>query len=221
MNQAFNLNGNSKREFLQLLKGVQEQLEHEKKYHDTLDNLLEGFQIIDFNWRYTYVNNAVVKQSKFSREELLGRTMMEVYPGIEDSELFKTMSLCMEARVYHEFENTFAWPDGSTGCFHLSIQPTEGGLTILSNDISDRKRSEKEKKEYTSALERVLFMTSHNLRQPITQVHGLGNILEIFVKGNPELEKVVAHLKVPAFALDDYTRDLTGVLQAMEIKAKK
>ena len=36
----------------------------------TFDHLLEGFQIIGFDWRYKYVNDAVVKQSKFSREEL-------------------------------------------------------------------------------------------------------------------------------------------------------
>ena len=30
----------------------------------TLDHLLEGVQLIDFNWQYIYVNNTIVKQSK-------------------------------------------------------------------------------------------------------------------------------------------------------------
>ncbi|PBQ34828.1 histidine kinase [Sphingobacteriaceae bacterium] len=204
---------------------MQFELEHEKRFHGTVDHLLEGLQIIDFNWRYVYVNEAVVKQSKFSREQLLGHSMMEIYPGLEQTELFKVMSLSMNARVPHLFENVFTFPDNSTGCFELSIQPTEGGLTILSNDISEKKKAEKEKAERSAALERLIFMTSHNLRQPVTQVQGLANLLKSQVQSlaeaNPELKKIVDYLIHSASSLDNVTRDLTSYIQSIELKAKK
>ena len=220
MNQHFNIHGKTETEVLELLNSVQLALEDEKLYHDTLDHLLEGFQMIGFDWRYKYVNNTVVQQSKFMREELLGHTMMERYPGIEHTEMFKTLTLCMDARIPSIFENEFTYPDGSSGWFELSIQPTEGGLIILSNDISVRKRAEKEKAEHLKGLEKVLFMTSHNLRQPITHVQGLVNLLKNCKNSPEELDKIIDYLEESAQALDRHTREITGYVHAMEIKAK-
>lgn len=37
------------------------QLEDHNEHETTLDNLMEGFQLIGFDWKYLYVNDAVVK----------------------------------------------------------------------------------------------------------------------------------------------------------------
>ena len=37
----------------------------------TLDNLLEGFQLIDFNWRYVYVNETAAKHGQSMKDILL------------------------------------------------------------------------------------------------------------------------------------------------------
>jgi len=221
MNQRIDINGKSQTEVLELLNNFQLALDNEKKLHDTLDHLLEGFQIIDFDYRYVYVNNNVVRQSKYSREELLGHTMLEKYPGIENTEMFKTLSLCMTARIARLFENEFTYPDGSKGWFQLSMQPTEGGLTILSEDITERKRAEEKIKENLKDIEKALFMTSHNLRQPITQIQGLIGLLKNFMGISDELDKIIEHLEAPAYALDRHSREATGILHSMEIKTRK
>src|SRR5688572_14502042 len=92
-------------------------------YYSVLDNLLEGCQIISFDYRYVYVNEAVAKQGRRSREELLGRTMMELYPGIETTHMFSLLTACMTERKPAELENEFTFPDGSLGWFALKIEP--------------------------------------------------------------------------------------------------
>ena len=114
----------------------------EERYRRTLDNMLEGCQIIDFDWRYVYVNETVAKQGRRTPEELLHHTMMELYPGIENTVLFTVLRDCMENRVVRQMENTFTYPDGASGWFELSIQPVPEGIFILSIDISERKRAE-------------------------------------------------------------------------------
>ncbi len=113
-----------------------------ERYINTLDNILEGCQIIGLDWRYLYVNNAVARQGRRTREELLGHTMMEMYPGIESTELFAILRRCMEERIPFHWDNKFTYPDGSTGWFELSLQPVPEGVFILSIDISERKRAE-------------------------------------------------------------------------------
>lgn len=218
--QYSSLNGKTNTEVLELLNAAQHALEDERKYHATLDHLLEGFQIIGFDWRYKYVNNTVVKQSKFTREELIGFTMMEKYPGIEHTKIFKTLRLCMDARIPSVFENEFNYPDGSSGWFELSIQPCEEGLTILSNDITERKKAEKNELEYLEGLERVLFMTSHNLRQPITHIQGLVNLLKNYRNNPEEMNKILDYMESAAGALDKYTREITGYIHGIELNAK-
>jgi PAS domain S-box-containing protein len=114
----------------------------EKQYRTTLDSMLEGCQIIDPEWRYVYLNDAAAKHGRRPKEELLGRTMMEAYPGIDKTEMFSHLKRCMEERVSHRMENEFIYPDGSQGWFDLSFEPVPEGVFILSMDITDRKRAE-------------------------------------------------------------------------------
>ena len=113
-----------------------------EQYHQTLDGLLEGCQIIDHDWRYIYINQAAARHGHRTPEELINRTMMEAYPGIETSELFSVLKRCMEERTAHQMENRFEYPDGNAGWFELSIQPVPNGLFILSMDITAHKLSE-------------------------------------------------------------------------------
>jgi PAS domain S-box-containing protein len=106
--------------------------------------MLEGCQIIDPDWRYIYVNEAAARHGHSTPEQLLNRTMMEAYPGIENTELFDVLKRCMEERIPYQMENRFENPNGSTGWFELSIQPVPDGLFILSIDVTGRKLAEME-----------------------------------------------------------------------------
>jgi putative nucleotidyltransferase with HDIG domain/PAS domain S-box-containing protein len=112
------------------------------QYHQTLDGLLEGCQIIGFDWRYIYINQAAARHGHQTPEQLIDRTMMEAYPGIETTELFSVLKRCMEQRTSQHMENRFEYPDGSSGWFELRIQPVPDGLFILSMDITAHKVSE-------------------------------------------------------------------------------
>jgi nitrogen-specific signal transduction histidine kinase len=185
-----------------------------------LDSLMEGFQAIGFDWRYQYVNKAVVTQSKLaSKEDLIGFTMMEKFPGIENTEMFATLKRSMSERVCLTMENEFEFPDHSKGWFELRIEPIPSGIFILSFDITERKKAERQKEDHLHALEEMIFMTSHNLRQPITHILGVANVLDESVQSQEELRTIVGYMKGSALALDSYTRELTDYIQRMQRKA--
>ena len=71
----------------------------EERYRRTLNNMLEGCQIIDYDWRYIYINDTAALHGRRKPEELLMRTIMEMYPGIEDTNLFTVLRDCMERRI--------------------------------------------------------------------------------------------------------------------------
>jgi PAS domain S-box-containing protein len=114
----------------------------EERLRHTMDNMLEGVQIIDFNWRYLYVNNALVKSSHHPKESLLDGVVMELYPGVEQSILYEKLQQCMTERLPSHLETQFVFPNGYIADFELSIQPVPEGIFILSVDITERKKAE-------------------------------------------------------------------------------
>ncbi|TSA56779.1 PAS domain S-box protein, partial [bacterium] len=127
----------------------------EKRFRNTLDNMLEGCQIIDYNWRYLYVNNTAARHGRFAKEELLGKKIMEMYPGIEKTKLFSVLSKCMKERVPAHIESEFTFPSGESGWFEISVEPVPEGIFTLSLDISDRKEVEEALRQEREMLETV------------------------------------------------------------------
>ena len=180
---------------LELEKRVEEKtqqaIEKEQQYRFLLQNMREGIQLIGYDWKYLFVNNSVVAQSKYSNDELLGHTMMEKYPGIENSGLFKVLQRCMNERVPEIMENEFTFPDGTKEWYELSIQPVPEGLFILSMDITQRKIAEEKLKRYAeelnssnTELERFAYVASHDLQEPLRMISSFLNLLEEKLQGN-------------------------------------
>ena len=94
---------------------------------EVLDELFEGVQVLDREWRYLYLNEAATRHGRRAREELLGRSMLEIYPGIEASPMFEALKRCMEERRPGSMENEFLLPGEPPSWFDLRFEPVPEG----------------------------------------------------------------------------------------------
>lgn len=140
-----------------------------------LDSLLEGFQVIDYNWNYLYVNSTVAEQGQSTTQKLIGRTMMECYPGIEKTDMFKKLQHCMETREILQFENEFTYANGDTNWFELRVEPIPEGIFILSTNITNRKKAERELIQLKDHLEQ-------KVKQRTAQLEKLNNEKDVILK---------------------------------------
>jgi PAS domain S-box-containing protein len=210
----------------------------EERYRSTLDSILEGCQLLDFNFRYLYLNDAAAVQNRRPNAELLGRTMPESWPGIEATHVFGMLKRCMEQRVGTHGETEFAFPDGTTGWFDVRAQPVPEGVFVLSIDISERKRAERALLEVNESLElkvqarthelkqareraesadrlksAFLATMSHELRTPLNSIIGFSGILLQELPGplNPEQHKQLGMVQGSARHLLDLINDVLDV----------
>ena len=168
----------------------------EERLRRTLDEMMEGCQILSCAWRYLYLNDTAVRYSHSRREDLIGKTLFECYPGVEDTELFGVMVSCMKERKAATTESEFRFPDGSHEWFQFNIQPTFDGLFILSLNISDRKQHEQDLLDLNRSLEQKVedrtailqvknreleaftYSVAHDLRAPLRGIDGFTRILQ-------------------------------------------
>ena len=125
-------------------KAKEELRKSEERYSTLFNTMLEGCQVISYDWEYLYINDALTKQIKMSENKLIGNKMTEIFPGIEETHMFEVLKKCMNKRKTQEFENEFTFPDGSTRWFKLRAHPVPEGIFVLSNDITDRKFAQEE-----------------------------------------------------------------------------
>ena len=153
----------------------------EERYRHTLDDMLEGCQIVGRDWKFLYVNETAARHSKKTQEELLGHTCVEVFPGIENASFYKKLKHCMEDEVAEHLEVEFVYEDGSIGYFYLSIEPVPEGLFILSSDITERKKAEARLNHLANVL-RALRSVNHLITHEKDRAVLLRRACEILIK---------------------------------------
>ena len=115
-----------------------------QKYSSTLDKLIEGCSVIDFNWIYLYVNEVQGGHAHKQRSEMIGRTVFEIVPGIEKSPIFSAVERTLKERIAQKIEDKFKFADGRVGWYQVHSVPVPEGIFIQTLDVTDHKKMEEE-----------------------------------------------------------------------------
>ena len=192
------------------------------RYRDTLDSLLEGFQIIGRDWTYLYVNPAAAAHARCTPADLVGRQMWAIFPGIEETPLFATLKRCMEQREAAAFENLFTFSDDTARWFEIRVEPVPEGICVHSVDIQARKDAEAALREQESlaTLGRMAGIVAHEVKNPLAGLAGALQILKTRrAKDDPEVaifDEMLASIR----GLDRLVQDLLVFTKPITVDAR-
>jgi two-component system cell cycle sensor histidine kinase/response regulator CckA len=116
--------------------------ELESRLQRTLDMMMEGYTILGHDLRYLYVNDVGARHARLTKEQLIGRTPMELYPDFDKTGMYELLVRCLKERTPTRMEEHLTLADGQDAYFEVNIRPTDEGLVILSIDVTERRRHE-------------------------------------------------------------------------------
>lgn len=117
---------------------------------EILERLPDGFAALDCDWKYIYINAAAERILGRSRADLLGKTIWNEFPNVIGSNVEKALRHAMDQRAAAHAEAFFP----GIGWLEEHVYPSEEGVWIFLQNITDRKRQQRELEETTAALEK-------------------------------------------------------------------
>ena len=210
MRTWFENRSRTKKDMLQLLNA----------YKEIID-LNAICSVTDPDGKIIYVNDKFCEISQYSREELLGQDHRIVNSNYHPSSTFKDLwDTIKSGKVWRSDvkskakDGTFFWLDSTI----VPIHDDNGVITeffSLRTPIDDRKRIEEEQKEYVKNLEKMLFMVSHEVRHPVSQILGIVQILQEYSNLDAESSELISNLKISAADLDLFTKKLSSFMHEL------
>lgn len=111
---------------------------------EILESISGGFFALDNDFKFTYWNRAAEEGTGFSRDQVLGKHVFDIFPNAKSSELGDRYRTAMTMKTFQSFETSYrdknfeAW-------YNIRIYPNENGLSVFFQDITREKQQEQQR----------------------------------------------------------------------------
>lgn len=108
------------------------------------DGMSEGFALLAPDFTILDMNAEALRLDQRSREDLIGQSHWQAFPGTEDSELGKLYKKAMAEQVPVSLEHRYLWADGRVTWLGMRAYPVaDGRLAIFFRDVTERYEAER------------------------------------------------------------------------------
>ncbi|KQS27881.1 hypothetical protein ASG33_15825 [Dyadobacter sp. Leaf189] len=192
-----------------------------------LESIGDGFYALDKNWVVTYWNKKAEILLNRPKESVLGRNLWEAFPDIVNTAIYHSYQRAVENNAIHHFEYYY---ESDRTWFEITAYPSANGLSAYFKDITQRKRSEaqltelneslrnyaNELTESNKGLDQFAYIVSHNLRAPVANIIGLGELITQTDYPPEVKEQFLEGIVVNVKRLDNVISDLNAILQVKQ-----
>src|SRR5437660_941078 len=113
--------------------------ESARTMQNILENTTDAFFAVDHEWRFTYVNAEAESVTRYSRDQILGRSLWDVFPQLVGTVFEENYRKVMAEQAPIEFE---AGNRSGKRWFEVHAYPSNGGVSVFFRDVTERKKNE-------------------------------------------------------------------------------
>ena len=199
--------------------------ESEIKFKSLVHNISDIISIIQPDGTIAYQSASIKQKMGYAENELNNKNIAElIHPEDYEQVMIEFKKLIEEGRNANTLEFRIKNKDGEY--FYIEAQatnqlnnPTIKGIVINSRDVTERKKTEVERKKLVEELtknnadlKQFTYIASHNLRAPLTNLMSLIKLIDTSTIGNERTLKLIEGFKVSTHKLNDTLNDLKDIL---------
>jgi PAS domain S-box-containing protein len=147
--------------------------ESQRRLAVIVDSIADGFFALDRQWRFTHINDEALVHFHKTSEEVIGRTLLEVFPAVRGTVFETRYRQAMESGKPAHFEIPSTVSDM---IMEIHAYPGQANLTVLFRNVTDRHKMVQALQE---AHERVAWLARfpEENPNPVVRVSADGKVL--------------------------------------------
>ena len=196
------------------------------RYDELTKNMPNMFFSLDHSLQYTSFNKACETFTGRKAEQVIGKTMKEVFPSGKPL-FYEEFKEVLKTGNAQNFTSTFT-VDENTFTYIVNIYPTENGISVLMTDLTMQKKSETEMLDLVDHLQKknkdlrlFAYTVSHDLRAPIARVMGLIALSNIDPEYKIMSKSILETVANEITNLDNIVKDMNATIAVRNEKRKE
>lgn len=157
---------------------------------EVLERVSDGFYALGEDWRFTYINSRGEEILQASRDELLGETVWDSFPGLVGTEVERSFR---EAKETSESDELSYYHEPFDRWYRIYLYPSETGMSVCLTDITEKVEAQRRLERTKEKLVLVNRIMRHDIRNDMNVVLGWSEELRDHVddEGEEILERIL------------------------------
>jgi PAS domain S-box-containing protein len=167
-------------------KRAEEELSQSRsRLERVMESINDGFFILDKDWHYIYVNNTAAASGYTTKEALLGKSILEIAPGMENSDFHRAcLSVKERGTTDSKLDINYDYGNLPSKWYNYSISPFEGGVAVHFRDVTRHKLAEQQIKASLHEKEILLKEIHHRVKNNLQIVGSLIYLQSLQIKND-------------------------------------
>lgn len=164
----------------------------ENSMFEAFNRLNLSIQIINSNLEYIFLSDLLLSEIDKTKEEILGKKMLEVFPQLEGSIVIEAIKKCFNREYVEPYINEFQL-NGENRYYEVSFELSDGMVVIISKDVTAIKESEKKAIKLSNEIQVISKIGGWKFHLPTQTIDWSIGMYDIFPEstknGPPSLDK--------------------------------
>ncbi|MFX0122600.1 MAG: ATP-binding protein [Candidatus Hodarchaeota archaeon] len=195
--------------------------ESEERLRAFMDSATDAIELWDSDFHLIECNQAVVNEfpEAKKKEDLIGKHIIELIPDLKTSGRYDQYLKVIQTGKPFSIESISPHPKFGDKFYSVKAFKVGDGIGMITSDITDRKRNELMRNELEKQRDNFVWMTSHELRTPITVLSGYLDFLKQNLE-NLDHDQIERIFKVMANNINRLGRLTTNVTMISKVERR-
>ena len=114
----------------------------EERFQCVLGHINGSASLLDSACRFTAVSDKFLERWKFAREDVVGRHMLDVFPGLENTEFSAAINRVMETGNSDTAVGYWNQNPGNQAWLEMEVYPVPDGVMTITANLIEKKKAE-------------------------------------------------------------------------------